>query len=89
MRAVRLFDYQQYDGHSWQVAAQDGAELALKTSPRAGFGGPGLVRCWVTTATCPTPPTGCHDWIRRRCWTRWTPRLASEWWSCTATWSRC
>ena len=37
MRAVRLFDYLQYDGHSWQVAAQDGAELALKNlAPRLG-----------------------------------------------------
>jgi putative transposase len=30
MRSVRLFDYLQYDGHSWQVVAQDGPELALK-----------------------------------------------------------
>ena len=30
MRSVRLFDCLQYDGHSWQVVAQDGPELALK-----------------------------------------------------------
>jgi putative transposase len=30
MRSVRLFDYLQYDAHSWQVVAQDGPELALK-----------------------------------------------------------
>ena len=30
MRSVRLFDYLQYDGQSWQVVAQDGPELALK-----------------------------------------------------------
>ncbi|WP_024445230.1 Mu transposase C-terminal domain-containing protein [Mycolicibacterium iranicum] len=30
MKSVRLFDYLQYDGQSWQVVAQDGPELALK-----------------------------------------------------------
>jgi putative transposase len=30
MRSVRLFDCLQYDGHSWQVVAQDGPELVLK-----------------------------------------------------------
>lgn len=30
MKSVRLFDFLQFDGHSWQVVAQDGAELALK-----------------------------------------------------------
>ncbi len=30
MRSVRLFDCLHYDGHSWQVVAQDGPELALK-----------------------------------------------------------
>jgi len=30
MRSVRLFDYLQYDGQTWQVVAQDGPELALK-----------------------------------------------------------
>ncbi len=30
MRSVRLFDFLQYDGHSWQVVAQEGADLALK-----------------------------------------------------------
>lgn len=30
MRSVRLFDFIQFDGASWQVVAQDGAELALK-----------------------------------------------------------
>ncbi|MCH8565210.1 Mu transposase C-terminal domain-containing protein [Nesterenkonia sp. LB17] len=31
MRSVRLFDYISYDGDSWQVVAQDGPELALKS----------------------------------------------------------
>ncbi|QYF90312.1 Mu transposase C-terminal domain-containing protein [Arthrobacter sp. PAMC25284] len=30
MKSVRLFDFIQFDGASWQVAAHDGAELALK-----------------------------------------------------------
>jgi len=30
MKSVRLFDYLEYDGQSWQVVAQDGPELALK-----------------------------------------------------------
>lgn len=30
MRSVRLFDYIAFDGASWQVVAQDGAELALR-----------------------------------------------------------
>lgn len=30
MRSVRLFDYLQYDGQSWQVISQDGTMLALK-----------------------------------------------------------
>ena len=30
MMSVRLFDFIQFDGASWQVVAQDGAELALK-----------------------------------------------------------
>lgn len=30
MRTVRLFDFIQFDGASWQVVAQDGLELALK-----------------------------------------------------------
>ncbi|MCZ0728367.1 Mu transposase C-terminal domain-containing protein [Mycolicibacterium iranicum] len=30
MKSVRLFDYLQFDGDSWQVVAQDGLELALK-----------------------------------------------------------
>jgi putative transposase len=30
MKSVRLFDFLQYDGQSWQVVAQDGPELALK-----------------------------------------------------------
>lgn len=30
MKSVRLFDFIQFDGVSWQVVAQDGAELALK-----------------------------------------------------------
>ncbi|MCQ9166154.1 Mu transposase C-terminal domain-containing protein [Arthrobacter sp. STN4] len=30
MKSVRLFDFIQFDGVSWQVMAQDGAELALK-----------------------------------------------------------
>lgn len=30
MKAVRLFDFIQFDGGSWQVVAQDGSELALK-----------------------------------------------------------
>lgn len=30
MKSVRLFDYLQFDGSSWQVVAQEGATLALK-----------------------------------------------------------
>lgn len=30
MKSVRLFDFIRFDGASWQVVAQDGAELALK-----------------------------------------------------------
>jgi hypothetical protein len=30
MRAVRLFDFIEYDACSWQVVAQDGPMLALK-----------------------------------------------------------
>ncbi|WP_427019131.1 Mu transposase C-terminal domain-containing protein (plasmid) [Pseudarthrobacter sp. P1] len=30
MKSVRLFDFIHFDGASWQVVAQDGAELALK-----------------------------------------------------------
>ena len=30
MRSVRLFDYLQHDGQSWQVVSQDGTMLALK-----------------------------------------------------------
>lgn len=30
MKSVRLYDFIQFDGASWQVAARDGAELALK-----------------------------------------------------------
>ncbi|WP_222266940.1 hypothetical protein [Modestobacter marinus] len=30
MRSVRLFDFIQFDGSSWQVIAQDGPTLALK-----------------------------------------------------------
>ncbi|WP_423181312.1 Mu transposase C-terminal domain-containing protein [Arthrobacter sp. NyZ413] len=30
MKSVRLFDFLQFDGASWQVVAQDGGELALK-----------------------------------------------------------
>jgi putative transposase len=30
VKSVRLFDFIQFDGSSWQVAAHDGAELALK-----------------------------------------------------------
>ncbi|WP_427017758.1 Mu transposase C-terminal domain-containing protein [Pseudarthrobacter sp. P1] len=30
MKSVRLFDFIQFDGASWQVLAQDGTELALK-----------------------------------------------------------
>ena len=30
MKSVRLFDFIQFDGGSWQVVAQDGPELALK-----------------------------------------------------------
>lgn len=31
MKSVRLFDYISFDGDSWQVVAQDGPELALKS----------------------------------------------------------
>lgn len=30
MKSVRLFDYIHFDNDSWQVVAQDGAELGLK-----------------------------------------------------------
>lgn len=30
MKTVRLFDLLSYDGHTWQVVAQDGPQLALK-----------------------------------------------------------
>ena len=30
MKAVRLFDLLSYDGHAWQVVAQDGPQVALK-----------------------------------------------------------
>lgn len=32
MRSVRLFDCLQYDGDSWQVVAQEGTALALKST---------------------------------------------------------
>ena len=30
MRSVRLFDFIEYDGASWQVVAQEGTTIALK-----------------------------------------------------------
>ncbi|GAA4054330.1 hypothetical protein GCM10023063_48670 [Arthrobacter methylotrophus] len=30
MKSVRLFAYVQFDGDTWQIAARDGAELALR-----------------------------------------------------------
>lgn len=57
MRSVRLFDFIQFDGASWQVSAQDGAELALKSLATGRIRRVGVAELLTDKSYLPDSPT--------------------------------
>ncbi|WP_427131593.1 hypothetical protein [Pseudarthrobacter sp. S9] len=57
MRTVRLFDFIQFDGASWQVIAQDGTELALKNLATDRIRRVGVTELLLDTSYLPDSPT--------------------------------
>ena len=74
MKSVRLFDFIQFDGVSWQVVAQDGTELALKNLSTGRIRRVPVAGLLSDDSYLPDdPPLPCRHWTVSRLSRRSSP----------------